>query len=223
MIQMICSFAIEKFGISGVKFYSPFPYNQINTKIPIEANLLKKQSPLLYQFYQVNKNNLKKTSYNNKVQGNKGEFYSLTRVGKYSFAKHRVVFRNNSKWVAAVINDGLTPWGETKSYLLLDHACSISQDRNGNFITEDEAHYICSILNSMLINEYIINSSDSRSYKTDIPIKIPKYDKNNLIHKKLSILSKKAHKAYIDKISTEKFEKEINTLVIEIYKNYTLK
>jgi len=141
---------------------------------------------------------LKKTEYNKRVQGKKGAFYSLTRVGPYTFAKYRVVYRNNTKWVSAVIEEEDTKWGGKKMYLLLDHACSISQDNNGNFITIDEAHYICSILNSKLVKRYVENSSDSRSYKTNIPLKIVKYDNDLWLHKALSKISKLAHKKKLE-------------------------
>ena len=185
---------IGRFKIKDVNFLAPFPYTEQDIKKPIEPNILEKESPLLYSYYKNNQTVMKKTDYNQRVQGRKGAFYSLTRVGQYTFAKHRVIYRNNTKWVAAVISDASTAWGGKKKYLLLDHACSIGQDNEDNFITEDEAHYICAILNSNIVARYIVNSSDSRSYKTDIPINIVKYNSKLWVHTALAAISKVAHK-----------------------------
>ena len=106
--------------------------------------------------------------------------------------------------------------GETVP-ILLDHACSISQDLNNNFITEDEAHYICAILNSEIVTSYIKGSSDTRSYKTDLPIKLNKYDKNNKFHRRLADLSKLAHKKVKEGKDIIFVEKCINRIALKIY------
>ena len=204
---------IEKFAIKNIQYYSPFPYLKEDRKKPISSNVLKKDSKNLYNYYLANKDRMVKTDYNSKIQGNKGEFYSLTRVGSYSFAKYRVIYRNNTKWVATVIEDAVTALSESKSYLLLDHACSISENINGKYITKDEAHYICAILNSDIVNDLIINSSDSRSFKSDVPIELKKYDETHWIHKSLSLISNEAHKKNIN----EKTRQEILDILVKLY------
>lgn len=210
---------IIKFGLKDLQFFAPFPYKKENRKIPIVKNVLQKESPLLLSYYEANKSHFNKTSYNTKVQGNKGEFYSLTRVGDYSFAPYRVVFRNNTKWLACVVSTINTIIGKTTP-ILLDHACSISQDLNNNFIEEDEAHYICAILNSKIVTSYIKGSSDTRSYKTDLPIKLDKYDKKNKFHRRLANLSKQAHKKVKQGKDITFIEKCINKLALKIYDQF---
>lgn len=210
---------IIKFGLKDLQFFAPFPYKKENRKIPIVKNVLQKESPLLLSYYEANKSHFNKTSYNTKVQGNKGEFYSLTRVGDYSFAPYRVVFRNNTKWLACVVSTINTIIGKTTP-ILLDHACSISQDLNNNFIEEDEAHYICAILNSEIVTSYIKGSSDTRSYKTDLPIKLDKYDKKNKFHRRLANLSKQAHKKVKQGKDITFIEKCINKLALKIYDQF---
>lgn len=190
---------IKRFSLTDVKYFAALPYTNIDIKKPIEPELLSETSPLLFRYYQSKKNLLTKTKYNQRVQGGQGAFYSMTRVGAYTFSKHRVVYRNNTKWNCCVISETTTPWDELKSYLLLDHACSISQDVDGNLINEEEAHYICSLLNSEIVTRYMMNSSDSRSFKTDIIVHLKKYDHQNSIHKQLSELSKKIHTNMVQK------------------------
>lgn len=204
---------IEKFKISKVNYVAPLPYTEKDIKRPIEPSILKKQSPKLHDYYFNNRELMKKTEYNERVQGKKGAFYSLTRVGKYTFGKYKVVYRNNTKWVAAVVSTITTPWGMERIPMLLDHACSISQDNGGRFISEDEAHYICAILNSETVKRYIENSSDSRSFKTIIPIQIKKYDSGCWVHQAFSEISKKAHQNAVD-------EHTLNRILNYLLKRY---
>ncbi|WP_137743746.1 helix-turn-helix domain-containing protein [Robertmurraya siralis] len=201
---------IVRFGLENVKFVAPFPYKPSDLKRPIPRKELESESKSLLDYYDSVRDNIAKTDYNQRVQGKKGEFYSITRVGPYTFAPVRVAFRNNTKWVSTVIKNGITPWGEEKMYLLLDHACSIAQDNEGNFITEDEAHYICAVMNSDIATKYIIDSSDSRSFKTDLPIRIVKYDKENEVHVALSNLSKQAHEGTLDELEVNR---KLNALI----------
>jgi hypothetical protein len=147
---------------------------------------------------------------------NSKEFYSLARVGEYSFAENYVAFRDNSKWQACVISDVLTPWGEYKRPLFQNHAVTISQNALGEFITLDEAHYICAILNAPVTARFLLNSSDSRSFKIRVPINIPAYDAVNEIHKTLSVLSRKAHDNYNDKSAIAVIDKQLDELIVQL-------
>ena len=127
-----------------------------------------------------------------------------------------MTFRKDTKWVAAVAGKVKTPWGEVKSPRFQSHAVSISQDKNGNFISEDEAHFICAVLNSKIVGSYVTNSSDSRSFKVRPQINIPKYEPKNVVHLELSKLSKKAHKKYDDEKIIEGIDKRLNELVVKL-------
>lgn len=58
-----------------------------------------------------------------------------------------------------------TSWGGIKRPVFQNHAVSISEREDGNLITSNEAHFVCAILNAPITNDFIINSSDSRSFK----------------------------------------------------------
>lgn len=204
---------IGKFEISNIKYFAPFAYKKEDVKKPISVQELQKMAPYLLDYYKSIKSDIKKTEYNQRIQGKKGEFYSITRVGEYTFAKNKVIFRNNTKWNAAVIDEDDPIYKEYSMYLLLDHACSISQTRDGRNITKEEAHYICSILNSELVEKYIIGSSDKRSFKSDIPIRIEEYNSSNPLHKELADISVKAHEVGL----TDEMQKRINYLVNKLY------
>ena len=187
---------IQKFKNSYSGIIVPFPYDEFNPKKPIDKKTLSKKASKLLEYYVRNKEIIEQqTNYSDRIRGNDpGDFYGLARVGKYSFANYYVGFRDNTKWNACVISPIKMPWGEKKRMMFQNHAVSICEDRKGSFISEDEAHYICSILNAPIVEKYIIQSSDARSFKIRPPIKIPKFDPKNLKHMQLSILSKELHK-----------------------------
>ncbi len=207
---------IERFHLANSNYIVPFPYEKTNTRSPIPVIELSKKSKLLATYF----NKFKKvfeaqTQYNEKIIGSKHntEFYALARVGAYSFADHYVAFRDNSKWQSCVISAVLTPWGELKRPQFQNHAVTIAQNSNGEYITLEEAHFICAILNAPITASYIINSSDSRSFKINPPIFIPQFDSEIEVHQALSNLSVKAHQHFADTSVMADIDKELNVLV----------
>lgn len=208
---------ISPFHIEISDYIVPFPYDERDTRLPIKLDELIRTAPKLASFFQKHKDLiLSQTSYNERIIGKDGEFYKLARVGAYSFAPNYVVFRDNTKWGAAVISSINTSWGGKKRPLFQNHAVSICEDSNGNFITLEEAHFICGIMNTPVAFQYVLHSSDSRSFPIRPRIYIPKYDKNNAIHKKISLLSRMAHKKYNDDIAVSKITRKLNELYLEI-------
>lgn len=212
---------IEPFGVKDVEFFVPFPYRELSRK-PIPVDELVKESPMLADYFINNKQLLEsQTRYNDKIIGksNITAFYALARVGEYTYGDHFVCFRDNTKWAAAVVSQMDTPWGDKKRPLFQNHAVSISQRQDGKFITLDEAHYICAIFNSSITGEYILKSSDSRTFKIRPPINVPLYDEGNKKHRELSELSKKAHEAKANRSSFESFLRDIDGIVKVLFKS----
>lgn len=210
---------IERFHLKESSYIVPFPYEINNSRSPISIKELTKSSKLLAAYFNKFRKVIElQTQYTDKIIGekNKTEFYALARVGEYSFAEHYVAFRDNSKWQSTVVSSIKTPWGELKRPQFQNHAVTISQNSNGDFITLEEAHYICAILNAPITNSFILNSSDSRSFKINPPIYIPQFDNKNEIHTTLSLLSINAHKNWNNKSEIEKIDKELNELVIRL-------
>ncbi|WP_172974869.1 Eco57I restriction-modification methylase domain-containing protein, partial [Vibrio parahaemolyticus] len=206
---------IEPFSVKQTSYYVPFPYEEGSRKA-LPPSELTKRSPLLAKYFLKNKKTLEQqTDYNDKIIGEKNisAFYSLARVGAYTYGSHFVCFRDNTKWQAAVISELETPWGEMKRPLFQNHAVSISQREDGTFISLAEAHFICAILNAPSVKSYMENSSDSRSFKIRPPVNIPQYDENDPVHAKLSELSKDAHALKGEDKPIDNVLLEIDTLV----------
>ncbi len=210
---------IERFNLKKSDIIVPFPYDKVNTRSPISIKELSKKSKLLAEYFnKFKKLILQQTSYNDKIIGekNNNEFYAIARTGDYTFAKYYVAFRDNTKWQSVVVSDIETPWGEFKRPQFQKHAVTICQDSTGSFITLQEAHFICAILNAPVAKSFILNSSDSRSFKIRPQLYIPKFDKLNKIHSSLSKLSIKAHENYNDKEKMNLIDNKLDDLVIKL-------
>ena len=170
-----------------------FPYRESDPHRPIDRTTLHRESPLLLaHFIKFQKQLSSQTAYSDSLRA-EGEFYGVARTGPYSFAHTYVAFRDNTRWSACVVTDKLMPWGGSKRYLFQNHAVSMCERSDRQFINEDEAHYIVAILNSEIVYKFIHSSSDERSFKIRPPIFIPRYSSQIADHVALSQLSKEAH------------------------------
>lgn len=209
---------IERFHHDYENLIVPFPYHNGDAHKPIDAKQLDKESPLLLSYYKKYEKIIRaQTPFSDKIRGaNSGEFYGLARTGKYSFQDVYVAFRDNTKWGATVVSSENMPWGGQKRLLFQNHAVSMCErSDDSGYITEDEAHYICAILNAPIVEEFIYASSDTRSFKIRPPIFIPKYDDKDKKHVRLSELSRQAHKSGSD---VGKIRKDIEEIYLEICK-----
>ena len=118
-------------------------------------------------------------------------FYSQYNVADYTFARYRVVWKRMANdLIAAVIAQHKTPFGYKKV---------IPTDTTALFATEseDEAHYLCAVINSSVVREFIKSySSAGRGFGAPSVMKyvgIPKFNAKDKIHKKLAALSATLH------------------------------
>lgn len=206
---------IYKFKHKYDNLVVPFPYEESDPHRPISIDRLRNESNYLLTYYQKYKSIIiSQTDFSDKIRGpDAGEFYGIARTGPYSFQKFRVAFRDNTKWRAVVVSSTKMPWGENKNFVFQNHAVSICErsDKSG-YITEDEAHYICAILNSPTVEKFIYASSDARSFKIRPPVFIPRYNIKNVLHAKLSNISRMAH------LSPDNID-EILPIIDELYES----
>lgn len=118
-------------------------------------------------------------------------FYSQFNVGAGVLAAHKVVWRRMGNDLhAAVVSGWDGPLGR-KLAVPLETACFIAVD------DEDEAHYICALLNSGAAREYVRSfSAAGRGFATPSAIArvpIPSYDPHNPLHARLAAFSRACH------------------------------
>lgn len=213
--------SIKRFAHKYNGLLVPFPYRSENPHAPIEPKILKKEAPFLYKHYEMYKEILlSQTTFSDKIRGpNAGAYYGFARTGPYSFQNIYVGFRDNTKWNAVVISPTITPWEEKKRFLFQNHAVSICERAwEKNYINYDEAHYICAIMNSPIVEEFIYSTTDNRSFPIRPSVYLPPFEKDNKLHLLLSFLSKRLHRTEDNEI-IERGLRRIEHLHVQLMKN----
>ena len=172
-----------------------FPHTSAVPTKPLPAKTLKAKSRLLLAYYNRNREVIEKqTKFSDRIRGaDPGEFYGLARVGSYSFAHTHVAFRDNTRWCAAVIRSHKMPWNSKKRFVFQNHAVSMCERTDGGNVTVDEAHYVCAILNTPIVERFLNATSDERSYKVRPPVFVPLFNPKASDHRALVAGSKDAH------------------------------
>ena len=126
-----------------------------------------------------------------KIFGGSTKFwYSLFKIGKYTFSPYKVVWKEIAKDFVASIVSSVEDKFLGKKNVLPDHKLMLTPCKNGS-----EAFYLCSILNSCvartLVKSYVVETQISTHVLKYL--KIPPFDEQNPVHRKLVLLSKEAN------------------------------
>jgi hypothetical protein len=143
-------------------------------------------------------------------------FYRLDNVGEYTFKNYHVVWREQHKNMTACVISSINDVYLGKKVVVVDSkvlGCALE--------TNEEAHYLCAIINSPIITKLIEAYTIDTQRGVDIlkNIRIPQFDTANKIHIKLSELSLEAHAAVEKGINVLSIECEIDKFVQELFNN----
>jgi SAM-dependent methyltransferase len=206
---------VEPFKYTSLNEFCIIPYDPDNTKVPIDVRTMMSENKELFNYLLGHKDIIDRQSEKSKMKHRGDEFYALSKIGPYTFARNIVAARDNSKFCATVVKPSITPWGEEKSSICVKHTIIISQDITGRFITEDEAYYICGILNSDIVVNYIQNTFKSNGYSLNKShIFLPLFDPSNSLHQRICQLAKKASGS--DTTDINRVKKELTAIYLEI-------
>ena len=142
-------------------------------------------------------------------------FYSTFNIGDYTFMTYRVAWAREDRALrAAVIGDIFSESTNLQKRIMPDQTLQFVPCE-----TEQEAHYVCSLLNNSISN-YI-----AKSYTTDIttriintiPIRV--FDSTDALHQRLAHLSQEAHTATAanDTTRVAAIEAEIDQLAARLW------
>lgn len=176
-------------------FVVPFPYDpSTSVREPLDISDLTQRAPLLAAYLTRHTAVLdRQTQYNSRIIGRADHAsYALARVGAYSFQDVHVVYRDNTSWQASVAEPVNTPWGARVRPLFQNHAPSICEKASGGYISVAEAHFIAACLNAPTVRDYMMSSSDSRTFKIRPPVHVPHFDVSDPFHEHLSSLGRAA-------------------------------
>lgn len=164
-------------GLSWENSYAICPYIQ-GSKKPIPKDDLRKLAPLIYNYLDSIDNELGNGSRFNKRVQNFDEKYGILRVGSYTWSNEFVCIRDNTKLAPNHISTIKTAWGVEETPLFDNHISYVSEvidNKKTKYISKKEARYILEKLKDSDVNEIIINSQDSRSISSRLPIKIERF------------------------------------------------
>lgn len=148
-----------------------------------------KRLPYTKKFFSFYKGILEQRSTYNKRMSNIAEYYCIYNVGSYSFSPYKVIWAEQSNTFKAVVVSGKkVPIIGYRNYVP-DHKIYFV-----DFENENTAHYICSLLNSDIVKEflssYLISIQIGNIFKY---LNLPKFDELNKDHINLCMLSKELH------------------------------
>lgn len=143
-------------------------------------------------------------------------FYRLDNVGDYTFAKYKVLWKEQSKFMTAAVVSEIDDPALGKKIVVTD-----SKVLFVSLNSESEAHYLCGVLNSRLIGEIIEAYTIDVQKGVDIVknIRIPQFDFRNPVHNRVSNLSLEAHQAYCEGNNAKivAIESELESLIPSIF------
>ncbi len=188
------------------------------TRSPYKIPEMMKKWPLTYGYLTHFKERLLARGSNTiRALAERTAFYAMFGIADYTFANYKVVWkRMASKMVSAVISEYKTPFGLK---------IIIPTDTTSIFATQSkpEAHYLCAILNSESVGEFIKSySSAGRGFGSPSimeHIGIREYNSKNEIHLELSQISTLLHeiKERQSGDSLEEHEQQVNELVLRLF------
>lgn len=189
------------------------------SQIPYSEDEMKKKWPRTYNYLsKFRMILLERSLYIHFHKSSNNAFYGQRLFGDYTFSNYKVVWkRMTNDLIAAVASQQKTSYG----YKILIPLETVTFFSTNN---EAEAHYLCAIINSKPIREFIKSfSSSGRGFGSPSVmenVKIPKFDPNNELHQKLAQISKKCHqlKSEGKEKEIEKLEEENDQLVIRLFK-----
>lgn len=149
---------------------------------------LREAFPLTYAYFNHFKTDLSDRSLH-KRWGAKQPFYAMYGIGPYTFAPYRVAWKRTTRYFAAVVLSTIRDEMLGDKLLLANGKVMIIPFEN-----DDEAHFVCAVLNAAAFRERINNSITSEAHRDIINV-IPwkKFDPALNYQQRLIAISKQLH------------------------------
>lgn len=216
----VCGADINRWGIINYGYL--LVTQDPKTRVGYKENIVKDKWPRTYGYLLQFKNELvNRATYKKYHEEQNNPFYSQYNIADYSFTNFKVVWKRMANdIIATVLSQYKSPFG---------YKTIIPTDTTAYFSTnnEDEAYYLCAVINSNLVRQFIRSfSSAGRGFGAPSVMQhvgIPKFDKSNKLHLQLANLSKELHElkrnGQEDKIpALEKQNDELVKLLFKIEK-----
>ncbi|MHA1848684.1 MAG: Eco57I restriction-modification methylase domain-containing protein [Promethearchaeota archaeon] len=119
-------------------------------------------------------------------------FYSMYAVGEYTFQTYKVAWKSMSKKPEFVVISTIDDHFLGRKLLIPDNPIGYISTS-----LEEEAHFICGVLNSAILNDFFLSRQRGTKYPLSQSLiqkaPVPRYDPSREIHLKISFLSRQLH------------------------------
>lgn len=180
-----------KFWEYSYSKYTLCPHTATSKMYPIDAKKLEKYPKTLHYFESFKTELVARkgfTSFDKHIQ--EASYYAIQRIGAYTFAPYKVAWRYICKeFRPAVIEYADDNYLGKKNIIPNEKIIFVGlNDRQ-------EAYYLCGLLSSTLYRQTIQNYMIGTQITPSIisRLNLPKFDKNNKLHLKISDLCEKGH------------------------------
>jgi len=176
------------------------PEVELKSRYPKTYSYLQRFRPLLER----------RVHFKKYLEASGAPWYSLYDIKEYTYADHKVIWREQTGWFAAAV----VPTEYPKT-VLPDHKLMLV-----DVSSTEEAHYLCAILNAsvvaLLVKAYAIDTQISTHVLKYT--KVPKYNARDRHHLELAALSQQAHQvARADRQVIASIESRIDELAAEMW------
>lgn len=174
--------------------------HSIDYKYGIPEKLLALESPETYSWLAFYEKELLETRIQNGKFFNKktNPFYRLDNVGDYTYAPYKVLWKEQTGNMSAVVVSSYYESVPNPNYNIFSNDKNIVVDSKVLMLglyNELEAYYVCGVINSPNITKVIDGYAISTNRGVDVLkyIAIPKFDEQNKLHNEIAQISKKIH------------------------------
>ncbi len=169
------------------------PHNADTKMYPLSLHELTSKYPCAVDFFNSFQKELSArkgfTSFDKKIHDD--HYYTLQRIGDYTFAKYKVAWKYiSSSFTCAVISNVEDKILGARTVIPNEKIIYVGLD------DKQEAYYLCGILSSTYFRELINSFKVSTQIAPSIinNLNIPRFDSNNPAHLKISSLCEEGHK-----------------------------
>ena len=127
-------------------------------------------------------------------------FYRLDNVGEYTYSPYKVLWKEQTgKMAAVVVSSYLKSIPDADSELFTEDKIIVVDSKvlMLDVYNEMEAYFVCGIINAPIITEVVDGYAISTNRGVDVLkyLAIPKYDSSKELHNKIALISKNIHEA----------------------------
>jgi len=198
--------------------YIVLAHTEKTTWRAIEETEMRTKHPLTYRYFHNFRDILLNRSLY--VQMRQGHpFYIITNTPKAIFDAHKVVWKRMGNYFACAVVD------QVDDLFLGNRIPIIHEDLVFvSTATDDEAYYLCGLLNSSIITSVLLSSTQVGGKALAPPsiiqsLNLPTFDRSFDLHREIARVSRKAHTAAqnADSKSVADIEKDLDELVAHMY------